>query len=133
MDAGRHPRALRPGLDRGAHREGAARPFTLHARNPARRLLIGGNPINFCLVASAPNVSDLERGRRTGNFADYCNLLRLGQSLNICHLIAGYPVEPVDLPPATRHLDALAAMATLTDKRSTAMRSARCASAIRSR
>jgi trimethylamine---corrinoid protein Co-methyltransferase len=31
-------------------------------------------------------------------------------------MIAGYPVEPVDLPPATRHLDALAAMATLIDK-----------------
>ena len=90
--------------------------FTLHARNPARSVLIGENVINFCLVASAPHVSDLERGRLTGNFADYCNLLKLGQSLNICHMIAGYPVEPVDLPPATRHLDALAAMATLIDK-----------------
>jgi trimethylamine--corrinoid protein Co-methyltransferase len=90
--------------------------FTLHARNPARSVLIGENAINFCLVASAPHVSDLERGRLTGNFEDYCNLLKLGQSLNICHMIAGYPVEPVDLPPATRHLDALAAMATLIDK-----------------
>ncbi len=90
--------------------------FTLHARNPARSVLIGENVINFCLVASAPHVSDLARGRLTGNFADYCNLLKLGQSLNICHMIAGYPVEPVDLAPATRHLDALAAMATLIDK-----------------
>jgi trimethylamine--corrinoid protein Co-methyltransferase len=90
--------------------------FTLHARNPERSVRIGENVINFCLVASAPHVSDLERGRLTGNFADYCNLLKLGQSLNICHMIAGYPVEPVDLPPATRHLDALAAMATLIDK-----------------
>jgi trimethylamine---corrinoid protein Co-methyltransferase len=90
--------------------------FTLHARNPARSVLIGENVINFCLVASAPHVSDLARGRLTGNFADYCNLLRLGQSLNICHMIAGYPVEPVDLAPATRHLDALEAMATLVDK-----------------
>jgi len=90
--------------------------FTLHARNPTRNVAIGGNAINFCMVASAPHVSDLERGRMTGNFADYCNLLKLGQSLNICHMIAGYPVEPVDLPPATRHLDALAAMATLCDK-----------------
>ena len=31
-------------------------------------------------------------------------------------MIAGYPVEPVDLPPATRHLDAVAAMATLGDR-----------------
>ncbi|MGH6913646.1 MAG: trimethylamine methyltransferase family protein, partial [Geminicoccales bacterium] len=90
--------------------------FTLHARNPERNAEIGGDAINFCMIGSAPHVSDLERGRITGNFADYCNLLRLAQSLNICHMIAGYPVEPVDLPPATRHLDAVAAMATLCDK-----------------
>ena len=90
--------------------------FTLHARNPERSVAIGGNAINFCMIGSAPHVSDLERGRITGNFADYCNLLRLTQSLNICHMIAGYPVEPVDLPPATRHLDAVAAMASLCDK-----------------
>jgi trimethylamine--corrinoid protein Co-methyltransferase len=90
--------------------------FTLHARNPERSVHVGDNAINFSLVASAPHVSDLEGGRRTGNFADYCNLLKLGQSLNICHMLAGYPVEPVDLPPATRHLDAVAAMATLTDR-----------------
>ena len=90
--------------------------FTLHARNSERSVHVGDNAINFSLVASAPHVSDLEGGRRTGNFADYCNLLKLGQSLNICHMLAGYPVEPVDLPPATRHLDAVAAMATLTDR-----------------
>jgi trimethylamine--corrinoid protein Co-methyltransferase len=90
--------------------------FTLHARNPDHSVAIGGNAINFCMIGSAPHVSDLERGRITGNFADYGNLLRLAQSLNICHMIAGYPVEPVDLPPATRHLDAVAAMATLCDK-----------------
>jgi trimethylamine--corrinoid protein Co-methyltransferase len=94
----------------------APRRFTLHARNPERNVEIGGNAINFCMVASTPHVSDLERGRLTGNFADYCNLLKLAHSLNICHMIAGYPVEPIDLPPATRHLDALAAMATLCDR-----------------
>jgi trimethylamine--corrinoid protein Co-methyltransferase len=90
--------------------------FTLHARNPARSATIGGNWINFAVVASAPNVSDLEGGRRTGNITDYCNLIKLGQCLNIANLIGGYPVEPVDLPPATRHLDAVAAMATYTDR-----------------
>jgi trimethylamine--corrinoid protein Co-methyltransferase len=90
--------------------------FTMHARNPARNRIIGDNHISFCLVASPPNVSDLERGRRTGNFADYCDLLKLGQSLNIIHCIAGYPVEPIDLPPPIRHLKAEQAMATLTDR-----------------
>ncbi len=90
--------------------------FTLHARNPAHHLTVGGDHVNFATVGSAPNVSDLERGRRPGNFADYCDLLRLGQSLNAVHLFTGYPVEPVDLPPETRHLDCIRAFITLTDK-----------------
>src|ERR671918_701045 len=90
--------------------------FTLHARNPERSTRIGADWINFAVVGSAPNVSDLNGGRRMGNFADYCNLIRLGHSLNIAHLIGGYPVEPVDLPPATRHLDAVAAMARYADR-----------------
>ena len=90
--------------------------FTLHARNPAHNLTFGGNHINFGSVASAPNVSDLDRGRRPGNSEDYGNLLRLAQSLNVVQFLGGYPVEPADLPPATRHLDALYMAATLTDK-----------------
>jgi len=90
--------------------------FTLHTRNPQHDLVFGDNHINFATVASAPNVSDAERGRRPGNFADYCDLLKLAQSLNVVHLCGGYPVEPADLPAETRHLDALSAFATLTDK-----------------
>jgi trimethylamine---corrinoid protein Co-methyltransferase len=90
--------------------------FTLHARVPERNLTFGGNHINFGSVASAPNVSDLDRGRRPGNFEDYCNLLRLTQSLNVVQFIGGYPVEPADIPPATRHLDAHYAAITLTDR-----------------
>jgi len=106
-------------LDRGLVLESVAKApprFTMHARNPQRNRVIGDDHISFCLVASPPNVSDLERGRRQGNFADFCDLLRLGQSLNIVHCIAGYPVEPVDLPPPIRHLKAEQAMAKLTDK-----------------
>ncbi|MDX1604855.1 MAG: trimethylamine methyltransferase family protein [Candidatus Competibacterales bacterium] len=106
-------------LDRGlvmAQLAHAPREFILHARNPERNLVIGARHLAFCSVASAPNVSDRERGRRSGNFADYCDLVRLMQSLNCVHLHGGYPVEPADLPPETRHLDALAAFATLSDK-----------------
>ncbi len=90
--------------------------FTLHARNPARNVTLGSNNITFCPVGSPPNCSDLDNGRRTGTFEDYCNLLRISHSLNIIHLISGYPVEPVDLPPATRHLDAYWGYITLTDR-----------------
>ncbi len=90
--------------------------FTFHARNPERNKLIGGKAINFTTVASAPNSSDLEGGRRTGNFEDYCNFLRLSQSFDIIGFISGYPVEPIDIPPDTRHLDATLAAFTLTDR-----------------
>ena len=94
----------------------APKDFTLHARNSQHSLYFGENAINFSMVASTPNVSCIDKGRRTGNFEDYCNLLKLGQSLNTTHLIAGYPVEPIDLPPTTRHLDAISSLGTLTDK-----------------
>jgi len=90
--------------------------FTLHARKPARSVTIGGNHINFCAVSSAPNCSDLDRGRRPGTYADYCDLLRIVQSLNVIHLASGYPVEPIDIPPPIRHLDAYHAAITLTDR-----------------
>lgn len=90
--------------------------FTLHARNPAHNLQIGKNFTNFGTVASAPNSSSMDGGRRAGNQADYQNFLRLMQSLNILHFTGGYPVEPVDIHASVRHLDCLADCVTLTDK-----------------
>lgn len=90
--------------------------FTLHARNPAHNLDLSLGCVNFGSVASAPNVSDLDGGRRVGNQLDYRNLLKLCQSLNAISFLGGYPVEPVDLPPRTRHLDCVADMVNLTDK-----------------
>jgi trimethylamine--corrinoid protein Co-methyltransferase len=106
-------------LDRGLVLESIAkvpREVTLHARNPERNLTFGGNHVNFGSVASAPNVNDMDRGRRPGNFQDYCELLKLVQTYNIVQFTGGYPVEPADRPPATRHLDAHLAAITLTDK-----------------
>ena len=90
--------------------------FTLHARNPAYNSIYGGNHINFSIVSSPPNCSDLDNGRRTGNFADYCKFLKLGQTFNTVATLSGYPVEPIDLPVHTRHLDAYLAFITLTEK-----------------
>ena len=116
-DVNRDTRHVR--LDRGLVTEAVAKApsgFTLHARNPERTITIGGNRVAFCPVASPPFVHDMDGGRREGNFKDYCNFLRLAQSLNALHFFGGYPVEPTDLPAATRHLDCLAAFVTLTDR-----------------
>ncbi len=90
--------------------------FTIHARNPAKSLKIGGRWLAFSTVAGPPNASDLEGGRRSGNFEDYCNFVRLAQCVNVAHAISGHPVEPLDLDPRTRHLDTARTNLTLTDK-----------------
>ena len=94
----------------------APKSFTLHARNPARNVAIGGDAVAFCSVASAPNAADRDGGRRPGNHADYQNFIRLGQSLDAVHVWGGYPVEPVDIHASVRHLDAIFDMLTLSDK-----------------
>ncbi len=90
--------------------------FTLHARNPAHDLVMGGDHMAFAAVNSAPNVADLDGGRRTGNRHDFQNLLRLSQSLTSIHFANGYPVEPVDIHASVRHLDATDDLLTFTDK-----------------
>jgi trimethylamine--corrinoid protein Co-methyltransferase len=90
--------------------------FTLHARNPLRNVRMGGTNLAFGQVASAPFVHDVDGGRRTGNQADYRNLLKLAQSYDIIHLNGGYPVEPVDVHASVRHLECLSDCVKLTDK-----------------
>lgn len=90
--------------------------FALHARNPAHTVQIGGDEVVFSMMASAPNASCLDHGRRTGNQQDYQNFLRLSQMHNVLHVNGGYPVEPVDLHASTRHIDCIYDLLTLTDK-----------------
>ncbi|HEV7320033.1 MAG TPA: trimethylamine methyltransferase family protein [Ensifer sp.] len=90
--------------------------FTMHARNSARNVQIGGNNLVFAQIASAPFVADREGGRRTGNQEDYRKLVKLAQSYDIVHTTGGYPVEPVDIHASVRHLDCLSDMVKLTDK-----------------
>lgn len=89
---------------------------TLTPRNPDRRLVLGGNSINFALVSGPPNVHDGVKGTRAGNYDDHCDLLRLMQSLNIIHCLGNQPVAPVELPAESRHLDCYRANVTLTDR-----------------
>tara|TARA_R110002095_G_scaffold76607_1_gene65502 strand:+ start:801 stop:2189 length:1389 start_codon:yes stop_codon:yes gene_type:complete len=90
--------------------------FTLHAPNPDCNLEIGGKNLVFSMVASTPNATDLDGGRRTGNQKDYRNFLRLTQSLNVLGTSGGYPVEPVDVHASIRHLECGRDYATLTEK-----------------
>ena len=90
--------------------------FRLHARNPARDLEFGAGKIAFANVVTPPYVEDSVRGLRTGTLSEMEDLVRLIHMIDAVGMFYGYPVEPQDLDPATRHLDAYRCHATLSDK-----------------
>ncbi len=127
-----HPEALRLWAAAGAKVDGtrvrfdpelvtelvarSPREFTLHAPDPERNVVIGGDHVVFAAVASPPNCSDIEGGRRTGNRSDFRRLLKLSEVINAVHTHGGYPVEPVDIHPSIRHLVATRDTLTLSGK-----------------
>ncbi len=90
--------------------------FTLHARDPAKSLRIGGNHINFATVAGAPYFSDLQDGRRPGSLETYRTMLKLAHMCAPIHIIEGVLVEPQDVPVSRRHLEKGLAQQLLSDK-----------------
>jgi trimethylamine--corrinoid protein Co-methyltransferase len=90
--------------------------FTIHARNPQKTLRMGGNSIVFATTCGPSFVSDIDRGRRAGTQKDMEDFVKLASTLNILHHEGGSGPEPLDLPPASRHLDMMYAQITLTDK-----------------
>ena len=88
---------------------------TLTARNPARNCQVGGRHVVFAPVSGPPSVSDAQRGKRTGNLADYQDFVRLSQAFDVVHVL-GQMTEPQDSPTHERHLDTSFAQLTLGDK-----------------
>ncbi len=103
-------------LDQCAQMRRAPSEFHITPRNPARKVGVGGDRMLFGNVASPPNYSDLDRGRRPGDRQSYQDLIKLTQHFNCMHMMVGYPVEPVDIHPSIRHLDCLFDALILSDK-----------------
>jgi trimethylamine--corrinoid protein Co-methyltransferase len=89
--------------------------FVLRSRDPARDLHVGGNVVNFGPVNGAPNISDLDGGRRYGDLESFRNIVKLTHRLGILHWQGGIVVEPVDVPVAVRHLAAYRAHIEYSD------------------
>ena len=104
-----------PGLVRDSVAQAPAE-FGLRARNPDHDLTIGGAHTVFTSVGGPAFCSDLDNGRRPGNYAEMCDYLKLVQSLNIVHQEGGGAFEAMDLPAQTRHLDLYLAQHRLLDK-----------------
>ena len=90
--------------------------FEIIPRNPNRAVKVGGRNMAFVNVSSPPNVMDLDRGRRVGDFESFKDFMKLTQYFNCIHLAGGYPVEPVDIHASIRHLECVYEKLTLTDK-----------------
>jgi trimethylamine--corrinoid protein Co-methyltransferase len=90
--------------------------FRLYARNPAKSLTFGDRHVVFAAVGGPAFVTDLDRGRRPGNHADFLDYVKVIGALDVIHQEGGGPLEPTDLPVATRHLDMYRGLATLLDK-----------------
>jgi trimethylamine--corrinoid protein Co-methyltransferase len=65
---------------------------------------------------SPPNCHDMDGGRRPGTRADFQKFLKLTQYFDCIDGSSGYSVEPIDLHPSIRHLEALRDKAILIDK-----------------
>lgn len=89
--------------------------FLLQARSPGRTVTLGDRHVVMVPVSSPPAVSDLDRGKRDGNLADFADLVRLTQHFDVLH-VAGPCVEPQDVPLPFRHLQSGLAYLTLSDK-----------------
>ncbi len=90
--------------------------FTIHARNRSKTVTMGKNSIVFATVTGPSFVTDVDRGRRAGTQQDMEDFVKLSGSLNVFHHEGGSGLEPLDLPPKTRHFEMMYAQITLTDK-----------------
>ncbi len=91
--------------------------FEITPRNVSKKITVGGPYILFGNVSSPPAYWDLENNKKIPGSREMCaNFCKLSQYFNCIHFLGGYPVEPVDLHPSTRHLDAVFDKLILSDK-----------------
>jgi trimethylamine--corrinoid protein Co-methyltransferase len=95
----------------------ASAPKSIHAHGGARTrdLTLELGSMTFLAGCGAPNVTDLERGRRPGTLADFEDLIRLVQHFDVLHML-GPCIEPQDVDNRFRHYAVNRAQLTLSDK-----------------
>jgi trimethylamine--corrinoid protein Co-methyltransferase len=93
----------------------APREITLHAGTPSRDVPLSGTRVAFAPTSGAPNIIDLERGRRAGTLADFRDGIRLCQSFEVIQVL-GAVTEPQDVPANVRHLEMTRSQLELSDK-----------------
>ncbi|QND55423.1 trimethylamine methyltransferase family protein [Mesorhizobium huakuii] len=93
----------------------APKSIRAQAGDRSRDLTLELGSMTFLAGCGAPNVTDLERGRRPGTLADFEDLLRLVQHFDVLHML-GPCIEPQDVDNRFRHYAVNRAQLTLSDK-----------------
>ncbi|GAB4275355.1 MAG: glycine betaine--corrinoid protein methyltransferase [Deferrisomatales bacterium] len=96
--------------------EAAPARFTIHARNPARDVAVGGDDYVFAPGYGAPFLMTPEGIQREATLDDYDRLCKLIQTSPYLDMNGFMMVEPSDVPSATAHLDMLFSNIVLCDK-----------------
>lgn len=89
--------------------------FTLHARNPVRDIIIGGEPA-LSPGYGAPHMITASGTKRNATLADYHHFCKLGHSSDVINVTGFLMVDPTDLPHAHYHLDMLLANISYSDQ-----------------
>lgn len=90
--------------------------FTLHARNPAHNVLVGGASMAFGPNYGSPFVRMEDGERRYGTIEDLGKLHRLAYMSPALHNTGSVVCEPVDVPIPKRHLHITASAIRHSDK-----------------
>jgi len=93
----------------------APKSFQARGGTVERDMTVELGTLAFVAGCGAPNVTDIERGRRPGTLADFEDLVRLTQSFDALHF-HGPHIEPQDIDLRFRHYATLRAQLTLSDK-----------------
>ena len=91
--------------------------FTVHARNPAKNVTIGG-PDGFVFVPTGgpTYIAGIDGTRRPATLADFTACCKLVQTSDQVDMGGYLMVQPTDLPAETANLDMMLAYMTLCDK-----------------
>jgi trimethylamine--corrinoid protein Co-methyltransferase len=98
-----------------AHLARAPRSIGAKAGARERDITFENGALTFIAGSGTPNVTDIERGRRSGSLADFEALTKLVHSFDVLHAQAPY-TEPQDVPTHLRHLAMMRIQLTLSDK-----------------
>ncbi len=90
--------------------------WTLHARNAQKNVILGGAQLHVVPGYGSAFVADAAGKRREATLADLRNFTTLSTQCDAVDIVSCLPVEPTDIPPELRAIEAMHSLLGLADK-----------------